>query len=65
MVFCPAYVGAGGRHIGEALVIALVVFVFDECGDLDYEITRQEVVTLNDRKGGAKQPPSVAIFKWS
>ena len=44
----PAEVGVGGRHIIEALVVALVVIVLDERLDLAFEITGQEVVFLAD-----------------
>ena len=33
---CPAEVGVGGRHIIEALVVALVVIVLDERLDLAF-----------------------------
>ncbi len=44
----PAEVGVGGRHIVEALVVALVVIVLDERLDLAFEITGQEIVFQKD-----------------
>ena len=41
---CPAEVGIGGRHIVDALVVALVVVMLDERFDLLFEIAGQEVV---------------------
>ena len=46
--FCPAEVGVGGRHVGQALVVALVVIVFDEGLDLGLEVAGQEVVFQQD-----------------
>ncbi len=46
--WCPAEVGVGGRHIVQALVVALVVVVLDEGLDLRFEITGQEVVLQQD-----------------
>ena len=43
-----AKVGISGRHIVQALVIALVVVVRDERLDLAFEITGQEVVLEQD-----------------
>ena len=43
-----AEVGIGGRHIVEALVVALVVVVFDERFDLGFKVARQEVVFQQD-----------------
>ena len=39
-----AEVGVCGRHVGQALVVALVVVVFDEGLDLAFEIAGQEIV---------------------
>ena len=44
----PSEVGIGGRHIVEALVVALVVVVLDEGLDLLFEIAGQEVVFQKD-----------------
>ena len=33
-------VGIGGRHIADALVVAVVVVIFDEFVDLVFKITR-------------------------
>ena len=44
----PAEVGIGGRHIVQALVVALVIVVLDERFDLALEIARQEVVFEQD-----------------
>ena len=41
---CPAEVGIGGCDVVEALVVTLVVTVFDEGFDLAFEVTGQEVV---------------------
>ena len=43
-----AEVGVGGRHIVQALVVALVVVVLDEGLDLLLEIAGQEVVFKQD-----------------
>ena len=40
----PAEVGIGGRHIVQALVVALMIVVLDERFDLAFEVTGQEVV---------------------
>ena len=40
----PAEVGIRGRHIIQALMVALVVVVFDEGLDLAFEVTGQEIV---------------------
>jgi protein involved in temperature-dependent protein secretion len=40
--WCPAEVGVGGGHIVQALVVALVVVVLDECLDLGLEVTWQK-----------------------
>jgi len=42
--FGPAEAGIGGRHIVQALVIALVIVMLDERLDLAFEVTGQEVV---------------------
>ena len=46
--FGPTEVGVCRRHVAQALVIALVVIVFDERLDLGLEIARQEVVLQQD-----------------
>ena len=46
--WCPAEVGIGGRHVVQALVVALVIVVFDEGLDLGLEVTGQEVVLEQD-----------------
>jgi hypothetical protein len=43
-----AEVGIGGRHVVQALVIALVVVMLDERRDLGFEIAGQEVVLQQD-----------------
>ena len=40
----PAEVGVGGRHIVQALMVTLVVVMFDERLDLVLQVSRQEVV---------------------
>ena len=40
---CPAEVGVGGRHIIEALVVALVVIVLDERLDLGLGILKTHI----------------------
>ena len=45
---CPAEVGVGGRHVVQALVVALVVVVLDEGLDLGLEVAGQEVVFQQD-----------------
>ena len=40
----PAEVGVSRRHITQALVVALVIIMFDERFDLGFEIAGQEVV---------------------
>ena len=44
----PAEVGVGGRHVAQALVIALVVVVLDEGLDLSFQVAGQEVVFQQD-----------------
>ena len=44
----PAEVGVGGRHVVQALVVALVVVVLDEGLDLGLEVAGQEVVLQQD-----------------
>ena len=44
----PAEVGVGGRHVVQALVVALVVVVLDEGLDLGLEVSGQEVVFQED-----------------
>ena len=44
----PAEVGIGGRHIVQALMIALVIVMLDERLDLLLEIAGQEVVFQQD-----------------
>ena len=44
----PAEVGVGGRHVVQALVVALVVIMLDERFDPALEVTGQEVVFLSD-----------------
>ena len=39
--FSPAEVGIGGRDVVEAFVIALMVVVFDDRLDLDFEVAWQ------------------------
>jgi hypothetical protein len=43
-----AEVDVGGREVTEALVVAAVVVVIDEGGDLPLEVSRQEVVFQQD-----------------
>ena len=45
---CPAEIGVGGRHIGQALVVSLMIMVFDEGLDLGFEIAGQKVVLQQD-----------------
>lgn len=40
---CSAEVGVGGRHIVEALVVALVVTMLEERLDLLFEVAGQEL----------------------
>ena len=44
----PSEVGVGGRHVAQALVVALVIVIFDERLDLAFEVSRQEVVFQQD-----------------
>jgi len=46
--FCPAEVGIGGCDVFQALVIPLVIIVFDERFDLGFQIAGQEVVLQQD-----------------
>ena len=46
--FSPSEVGIGGRHVVQALVVTLMVVVFDEGLDLAFEVSRQEVVFQQD-----------------
>jgi hypothetical protein len=40
----PAEVGVGRRHVGQALVVSLVIVVLDEGLDVGFEVAGQEVV---------------------
>lgn len=42
--FVPAEVDIGRRDVAQALVVTLVIVMIDECFDLSFEITGQEVV---------------------
>jgi hypothetical protein len=44
----PTEVGVGGRHVVQALVIALVIVVLDERRDLGLKVAWQEVVLEQD-----------------
>ena len=44
----PPEVGVGGRHVGQALVVALVIVVLDERIDLGLKIAGEEVVLEQD-----------------
>ena len=46
--FGPAEVGIGRRHVVQALMVALVVVVFDERFDLRFKVAGQEVVLQQD-----------------
>ena len=35
---CPAEVGVGGRDVVQALMVALVIVVFDKRFDLDFKV---------------------------
>jgi hypothetical protein len=41
-------IDVGGREVDEALVVAAIVVVIDEGGDLPFEVSRQEVVFQQD-----------------
>ena len=41
-------VDIGGRQVSEALVLALVVVMVDEGGDLPFQVSRQEVMFEQD-----------------
>jgi len=41
-------VNVGGRQVVQALVVALMIVVADECGDLGFEVAGQEVVFEQD-----------------
>ena len=43
---CPAEVGVGGRYVVQALVIALMVVVFDERLDLGFKVARHIALTV-------------------
>ena len=46
----PTVIDVGGRQVAQALVIALVVVVIDECADLAFkELAHQIVIRLEDR----------------
>jgi hypothetical protein len=45
---CPAEVGVGGCHVGQALVVTLVIVVLDEGLDLGFEVAGQEVILQQD-----------------
>lgn len=40
----PSEIGIGGRHIAQALMVALTVIVYDERVDLSLKVTRQKLV---------------------
>ena len=44
----PAEVGVGRRHVGQALVVSLVIVVLDEGLDVSFEVAGQEVVFQQD-----------------
>ena len=44
----PAEVGIGGRHVVQALVISLMIVVFDERRNLGLKVAGQEVVFQED-----------------
>src|SRR3546814_4462615 len=44
----PAEVGVGRRHVGQALVVSLVIVVLDEGLDVGFEVAGQEVVFQQD-----------------
>ena len=46
--FSPSEVGIGGRHVAEALVVALVVVMLDERRDLSLKVAGQVVVFQQD-----------------
>ena len=46
--FRPAKVGIGGRDVLQALVIALMIVMFDERLDLRFQIAGKEVVFQHD-----------------
>ena len=46
--FCSAEVGISRRNVAQALVITLVIIVFDERLDLGFQISGQEVVLQQD-----------------
>ena len=58
-----AEVDVGGCEIVEALVIAAMIIALDEGGDLDFEITRQDVV-LQERNGELERRCQRSILPW-
>ena len=44
----PTEVGVGRRHIVQALMVTLVVIMFDERLDLVLQVSRQEVILQQD-----------------
>ena len=47
-LLCAPKVDVGGRQVAQALVVPVVVVVFDEGFDLGFEIAGQEVVLQQD-----------------
>ena len=40
----PVVIDVGRRQVGDALVVSMIVVVVDECVDLPFQVTGQEVV---------------------
>ena len=58
-------VDIGGRQVAEALVVALVVVIVDEGGDLAFEIAWQEVVLQQDTVFHGLMPSlDLALCLW-
>ena len=60
----PAAVGGGGRHVVQALVIALVVVVLDEGLDLGLQVAGQEVVLQQDAVFQGSCQRSILPWVW-
>ena len=63
--FGPSEVGIGRRHVFQALVISLVVVVFDEGLDLRRQIAGQEVVFQEDAVLQGLVPTLDLALAWS
>ena len=58
---CPAEVDIGRRHVGQALVVTLVVVVLDEGLDLGFEVAGQEVASATSSSTRSRTWPGTIL----